>query len=110
MEVTRILVTDLIMAGGLFAEEGYDIEQSADNLADLKGQIIVGYLEEQYPGVEVYADLAIQREDGGLRPLEVLAFSEGGERIAEVSALLQAKLSQRIAEGMADRSWAVRTK
>jgi hypothetical protein len=108
MEVTKIVVTDLIMTDELFAEEGYDIEQSADNLADLKGQIIVGYLEEQYPGVEVYADIAIQRQADGPRPLEVLAYNEGGERIQAVSQALQAQLSERIAAVTADRSWAVR--
>ena len=62
MAITRIIVVDFIMAGNLFQEQGYDLDQSADNLAELKGQIIVNYLEEKYPGVEIYADIAIQKE------------------------------------------------
>ncbi|ADW17619.1 hypothetical protein Despr_1464 [Desulfobulbus propionicus DSM 2032] len=108
MEITKIVVTDLIMAGGLFAEEGYDVEQSADNLADLKGQIIVGFLEEVYPGVEVYADIAIQRKAGQTRPLEVLAYSETKEIVPSVSAALREQLERRIAEASADLAWAVR--
>ena len=54
MEIVKIAVTDLIMAEGLFSEDGYDLDQRADNLAELKWNIIMGYLEEQYPEVEVY--------------------------------------------------------
>ena len=108
MEIAKIVVTDLIMAGGLFTEEGYDLEQSADNLAELKWRIIMGYLEEQYPEVEVYADIAIQKVDEGKRPLEVLAYSADGEVIAAASQQLQRTLSQLIAEASADNAWAVR--
>jgi hypothetical protein len=108
MEISRIVVSDLIMTGNLFAEEGYDLEQSADNLADLKGQVIMGYLEEHYPQVETYADIAIQKEAGRVRPLEVLAFTAEGEIIPAASDALRALLSERIAEAVADGSWAVR--
>lgn len=108
MEIVKIVVTDLIMAGRLFTEAGYDLEQSADNLAELKWHIIMGYLEEQYPEVEVYADIAIQRADEGKRPLEVLAYSVDGEVIAAASQQLQRTLTQLIAEASADNAWAVR--
>lgn len=108
MEIAKIVVTDLIMAGGLLQEEGYDLEQSADNLADLKWQIIKDYLQEHYPEVEVYADIAIQQADEGKRPLEVLAFNAEGERMQEVCAQMQRTLSQLIAEASADKAWAVR--
>ena len=108
MEVVKIVVTDLIMAGGLLQEEGYDLEQSADNLADLKWQIIMTYLQEHYPEVEVYADIAIQKANEGKRPLEVLAYSVDGEVIAAASQQLQRTLTQLIAEASADNAWAVR--
>lgn len=108
MKINRIVVTDLIMSGGLFTETGYDLEQSADNLADLKGQIIMGYMQEHYPKVEVYADIAIQKDAQGIRPLEVLVYNEGGEMVPDASEALQEQLSALIAEGMADGAWAVR--
>ena len=108
MEIAKIVVTDLIMAGGLFTEEGYDLEQSADNLAELKWQIIMEYLQAHYPEVEVYADIAIQQADEGKRPLEVLAFTAEGERIQEACEQMQRTLSQLIAEASADKAWAVR--
>lgn len=108
MEIHKIIVTDLIMSGGLFTEEGYDLEQSADNLADLKGQIIMEYLQEHYPTVELCADIAIQKEARGTRPLEVLAYNEGGEVIPAASASIQQQLSLLIADGIADGAWAVR--
>ncbi len=108
MAISKIIVTDMIMAGSLFAEQGYDVEQSADNLAELKGQIIVGYLEQNYPDVEICADIAIQSQAGESRPLEVLAYSESSEVDGAASVALQAQLAERIAEGTADRAWAVR--
>lgn len=109
MGITKIIVTDIIMTGNLFAEDGYDANQSADNLADLKGQIIVDYLEEKYPGAEIYADIAIQQEVEGPRPLEVLAYMENNETNPSESAAIQEQLCQRITEGTADYSWAVKS-
>jgi len=108
MEINKIVVTDLIMSGRLFKEEGYDLAQSADNLAELKGQIIMKFMQENYPDIEVYADIAIQTEDEGNRPLEVLAFNEGGEVIEAASAALQHQLTTLIADGTADGAWVVR--
>ena len=108
MEISRIVVTDLIMIGNLSLEEGYDQERSADNLADVKGQVIMGYLQEHYPDVESYADIAIQKEAGGKRSLEVLAYTEEGEVIPAKSADLQKKISERIEEAIAGNSWAVK--
>lgn len=108
MEINRILVTDMIMAGSLFAEEGYDLAESADNLADLKGRIIIEYLEEQYPGIEIYTDIAIDQKAGASPRLEVLAYSEEGEVNRAVSAAICRELMERIATATADRSWAVK--
>lgn len=107
MAIAKIIVTDIIMAGSLFTEGGYDVEQSADNLAELKGQIIVEYLEGKYPGAEICADIAIQQDAGKPRPLEVLAFNEENAQDFQESAALQQQLSQRLAEGTAGISWAV---
>lgn len=108
MDINKIVVTDLIMSGRLFKEEGYDLAQSADNLADLKGQIIMNFMRENYPDIEVYADIAIQSEDQGNRPLEVLAYDKGGEIIPAASETLKQQLATLIADGTADGSWAVR--
>lgn len=108
MEIHKIVVTDLIMSRGLFEEEGYDLEQSADNLADLKGRIIMNYMQEHFPKVEVCADIAIQKEAAGARPLEVLAYNEGGEIIPSASQTIQQQLATLIADGIADGLWAVR--
>lgn len=108
MDINKIIVTDLILAGGLFTEEGYDLEESADNLADLKGRIIMGYLEEHYPAIEVYADIAIEKKARGTRPLEVLAYNKGGEIIPAASEEIQRQLSRVIADGIADGAWAVK--
>jgi len=96
------------MAGSLFQEDGFDVGQSADNLADVRGQIIVDYLEKHYPGVEVCADIAIQQEPGPSRPLEVMAYV--GEEVIDhaESAAIKEQLSRQLAEGTADLSWAVR--
>jgi hypothetical protein len=108
MAITRIIVVDFIMAGNLFQEQGYDIGQSADNLAELKGQIIVDYLEEKYPGVEIYADIAIQKEAGTPWLLEVMAYVGDEEVDRSESAAIQQQLIQLLAEGTGDLSWAVR--
>lgn len=109
MAITRIVVADCIMAGNLFQEEGYDIEQSADNLADARGQIIVEYLETQYPGIEICADIAIQREAGPARPVEVMAYVSDEEIDHAASAAIREQLTRRLVEGTADLSWAVRS-
>ena len=54
MAITKIVVTAHIVTDRLFAEEGYAVEQSAENLADLQGEIITDYLAEAYPEAEVY--------------------------------------------------------
>nr|WP_321467196.1 hypothetical protein [uncultured Desulfobulbus sp.] len=108
MEIHKIIVTDLIMSEGLLTKEDYDLEQSADNLADLKGQIIMNFMEANYPKVEVYADIAIQKEAEGSRPLEVLAYTEDGEIIPAASKMIQQQLVTLIADGTADGGWAVR--
>jgi len=107
--ITRIIVVDFIMAGSLMEEQGYDSEQSADNLAELKGQIIVDYLEAHYPGVEIYADIAIQKEGGPPRPLEVMVYVGEEEIDRRESAALQQRLMHRLTEGTAGSVWAVRS-
>jgi len=106
--ITRIIVADCIMAGSLFQEEGFDVEQSADNLADARAQLIVEYLEAAYPGVEVCADIAIQQEAGPPRPVEVAVYTGEEEVDHAASTAIRAQLAQRLAESAADRSWVVR--
>ncbi|MGI6655381.1 MAG: hypothetical protein ACOX5Z_00840 [Desulfobulbus sp.] len=108
MAVSKIIVTDMIMTGNLFEEEGFDLEQSGDNLAEMKGRVILDYLEEHYPDIESYADIAIQAGKGKPRPLEVLVYSETKELDREASAALWKELSQRVDEVISSRAWAVR--
>lgn len=108
MGITRIEVSDMIMIGNLFSESGYDASKSADNLAELKGKIIMQYLADEYPDVEICADIAIQQAAGRPRPLEVLAYTENNESNPTASAALQERLSRKIAEDTADYSWAVK--
>lgn len=84
------------MAGNLFTEEGYDLEQSADNLAEMRGQIIMDYLEGIYPGVEVCVDIAIQREPGATRPVEVIAYVNEEEIDHGQSATIRQQLDQHL--------------
>lgn len=102
--IQRILVADRIIAGNLVVEEGHDLEQSADNLADMRGQIIMNYLEEMYPGVEVCVDIAIQREPGPDRPVEVMAYVSDEEMDPAQSAAIRQQLYQYLAAGTTDRS------
>lgn len=108
MTLTRIIVADCIMAAHLFTEEGYDITQSADNLADFRGQLIVDYLEELYPGVEVCADIAIEGKPGPSRPLEVMAYINEEQIDHAQSAAIRDQLNRRLAEVATDLSWVVR--
>ncbi len=109
MEIKKIIITDMIMAGSLLPAEGFDAEASADNLADLKGEIIVAYLEEHYPDVEMYVDIAIQKGSGAQRPLEALAYSGEGEIIPAASQVLQKELATLVDAGIADKRWAVQS-
>lgn len=109
MAITQIIVVDYIMADSLMDEQGYDSERSADNLAELKGQVIVDYLEAHYPGVEIYADIAIQKGGGTPHPLEVMVYVGEEEVDRRESAALQQRLVQRLAERTAGLSWAVRS-
>jgi hypothetical protein len=109
MGITKIEVSDMIMTGNLFSEDGYDVSKSADNLAELKGKIIMEYLADEYPDVEICADIAIQQTTGRPRPLEVLVYMENNASNQAESAALQERLSQKIAEDTADYSWAVKT-
>ena len=77
--------------------------------AELRGKIIMQYLADEFPDVEICADIAIQQTSGRPRPLEVLVYNENNESNPAESATLQARLSQKITEDTADYSWAVKT-
>lgn len=108
MAIYKIEISDMILAGNLFDSDGYDVGKSAENLAELKGNIIIDHLEGLYPGVEICADIAIQMEAGRPRPLEVLVYNEQNEENQQEANALLAQLSEKIAEGTADYSWAVK--
>ena len=102
--IQRILVADRIIAGNLVAEEGCDLEQSANNLADMRGQIIMNYLEAMYPGVEVCVDIAIQREPGPARPVEVMVYVGEEEMDTAQSATIRQELDQYLTAGTTGQS------
>jgi len=104
----RIIVADRIVLDNLFTEEGYDLEKSADNLADMRGQIIMNYLEETYPGVEVCVDIGIQKEPGPEQPVEVTAYISDEEMDPEQSVIIRKQLVEPLTITRTDRTWAVR--
>jgi len=106
--ITKIEISDMILTGNLFNESGYDEGKSAENLAELKGNIIIDHLESLYPGVEICADIAIQMDSGRPRPLEVLVYNENNEKNQKEADDILNQLSQKIAEGTATQSWAVK--
>ena len=108
MAITKIHVTAHIMTDRLFAEEGYDVERSAENLADLQGEIITDYLAGIYPEAEVYADIGIHRTSDRASSIEVEAHITDQEIDQAVSADLQNQLAREIVAGTADYAWAVR--
>lgn len=110
VKINKIIVADCIFIGNLFKESGYDEEQSADNLAERKWQIINEYLENEYPDTEIIADIAIQRDSGPPHPLEVAAFAGDEISVPSVAATIQECLTQKIAAGTNDYSWAVKIK
>ena len=108
MAITKIHVTAHIMTDRLFAEEGYDVERSAENLADLQGEIITNYLAGIYPEAEVYADIGIHSTSDRASSIEVEAHITDQEIDQAVSADLQNQLAREIVAGTADYAWAVK--
>ncbi|NLX18860.1 MAG: hypothetical protein GXY53_06215 [Desulfobulbus sp.] len=108
MSLQRIIVADRIILDNLFTEEGYDLEKSADNLAEMRGRIIMNYLEETYPGVEVCVDIGIQKESGPEQPVEVAAYISDEEMDPAQSAVIRQQLIEPLAVTKTDRTWAVR--
>ena len=108
MAITKILVTAHIMTDRLFDEEGYDTQQSAENLADLQGEIITGYLAGIYPEAEVYVDIGIHRTSDRASSIEVEAHVTDEEIDQAVSEDLQNQLAREIVAGTADYAWAVK--
>ncbi len=108
MAIVKIVVTAHIHTGRLFTEEGYDVERSAENLADVEGDLITGLLAEEYPDTEIYVDIGIHKDADGASTIEVSAYS-GEEQVDDaVSAVIQQRLVKAIVEGTADYAWAVK--
>ena len=108
MAIEKIVVTAHIHTGRLFAEAGYDVEKSAENLADVEGDLITGLLADEYPDTEIYVDIGIHNGAEGSSTIEVSAYS-GEEQVDEaVSAAIQQRLAKAIVEGTADYAWAVK--
>ena len=108
MAITKIVVTAHIVTDRLIAEEGYSVEQSAENLADLQGEIITDYLAEAYPEAEVYVDIGIHRTSDRASSIEVEAHVSDEEIDQALSEDLQNRLAREIVAGTADYTWAVK--
>ncbi|MDX9833959.1 MAG: hypothetical protein RBT36_01940 [Desulfobulbus sp.] len=108
MAITKIVVTAHIMTDRLFDEDGYDLEKSAENLADLQGEIITEYLAGIYPGAEVYAEIGIHGTSDRASSIEVQAHITDEEIDQTVSADLQNQLAREIVANTADYTWAVK--
>ena len=108
MAVAKIVVSAHIRTGSLFQEEGYDVDKSAENLADLEGEIITGLLCEEYPDAEIHVDIGIFKEEGEKNTLEVTTYGANDEMIPSAAKAIQGRLAEFINEGTADYSWAVK--
>ncbi len=108
MAIQQIFVADSIIPDKLFPEGGYDVEQSAEQLADLQGQVIINYLEEHYPGIETCVDIAIHNGAADFPPLEIMVYGENEQIDRAESVAIHEHISQRLAEARADMTWAVR--
>ncbi len=108
MAIAKIVVTAYIHTGRLFAEEGYDLEKSAEKLAEVEGDLITGLLAEDYPEAEVYVDIGILNDSVGANVIEVSAYTEDEQVDNAVSETVQQRLVKAIVEGTADCAWAVK--
>ena len=108
MAIAKIIITAHILTNTLFSEGGYDLDKSAENLADLEGEIITGLLSEEYPDAEIFVDIGIHKEAGVSSTIEVLAYTEDDESLQAESEAIQGRLVEFIREGTADYSWAVK--
>jgi hypothetical protein len=108
MTIAKIVVSAHILTDSLFQEEGYDIDQSAENLADLEGEIITGLLAEEYPAAEIHVDIGIFKGADVKNTIEVTAYTANDEVIYAAGAAIQQRLHEFVSEGIADYSWAVK--
>ena len=108
MTIAKIVVSAHILTGSLFDEAGYDVDKSAENLADLEGDIITSLLGEEYPEAEVHVDIGIFKDADVKNTIEVTAYTANDEVIAAASAAIQKRLLEFVSEGIADYSWAVK--
>ena len=108
MAIAKIIVTAHILTNSLFSEGGYDLDKSAENLADLEGDIITNLLSEEYPEAEIFVDIGIYKEVGVSSTIEVLAYTAEDENVLAEAEAIQGRLVEFIREGTADYSWAVK--
>ena len=109
MAIAKIVVTAHIHTGRLFDEEGYDVEKSAENLADAEGDLITAQLAQDYPEAEVYVEIGILNDSDGVNLIEVSAYTEEEQVDNTVSEELQQRLAKVVVEGTSDFAWAVKT-
>lgn len=108
MAIAKIVVSAHILTDSLFNEAGYDIDKSAENLADLEGEIITGLLGEEYPEAEIHVDIGIFKGADIKNTLEVTAYTANDEAISSASEAIQKRLHEFVSEGIADYAWAVK--
>ena len=108
MKVAKIVVSKRIITQSLPLTEIHDVEASADNLADLEGSILSDALAEEFPGAEIYVDIAIFSEATPHPAIEIVLYNEQDQLIQQKSAGLIHKLTTLLEQACADSSWAVK--
>ena len=108
MAIDKIVVTAHIHTGRLFAETGYDIEKSAEKLAEVEGDLISELLTAEYPEAEIYVDIGIHNDADHANTIEVWAYCGEEEVDTALSQTIQERLAQAVAAGTADYAWAVK--
>ena len=108
MKVAKIVVSKRIITQNLPLGEEHDVVASADNLADLEGTILSEALAEDFPGAEIYVDIAIFTEATHSPNIEIVMYNEQDQLIQQLPAGLQQKLKALLEQGCTDLSWAVK--
>ena len=75
----HIQITDQILTGNLFRENGYDEYASAEKLAALLRSTYRKTAEEDYPGAKISVDIDVQRASGQRRPLNITVTDDTDE-------------------------------
>jgi len=74
-----IKISDQILTGNLFKEDGYDIEESAIKLADLTKKAFREHFIDLYPNAKIEIDIDIQNATGCSRAVTINFLNDDDE-------------------------------